>query len=138
MAMLVIFCTNSINILAGVNGLEAGQTFVIACAGWGCLAGWDGWIVSSVLATGLLPQDLSSVEIVENIRLFGGPAVLFHNLLALSRGAGDTPEQQDGHLFAAYLMMPLVATTLALLVFNWFPAKVLQSPWCHFRLQAWP
>lgn len=82
MAMLVIFCTNSINILAGVNGLEAGQTFVIACA------------------------------------------VLFHNLLALSRGAGDTPEQQDGHLFAAYLMMPLVATTLALLVFNWFPAKV--------------
>ncbi|KAL4854028.1 UDP-N-acetylglucosamine--dolichyl-phosphate N-acetylglucosaminephosphotransferase [Chlorella vulgaris] len=93
--------------------------------GWGCLAGWDGWIVSSVLATGLLPQDLSSVEIlVENIRLFGGPAVLFHNLLALSRGAGDTPEQQDGHLFAAYLMMPLVATTLALLVFNWFPAKV--------------
>lgn len=33
MIMLVIFCTNSINILAGVNGLEAGQTFVIACAG---------------------------------------------------------------------------------------------------------
>ncbi len=32
MVMLVIFCTNSINILAGVNGLEAGQTFVIACA----------------------------------------------------------------------------------------------------------
>lgn len=35
MVMLVIFCTNSINILAGVNGLEAGQTFVIACAGDG-------------------------------------------------------------------------------------------------------
>lgn len=33
MVMLVIFCTNSINILAGVNGLEAGQTFVIAYAG---------------------------------------------------------------------------------------------------------
>lgn len=30
--MLVVFCTNAINILAGVNGLEAGQTFVIACA----------------------------------------------------------------------------------------------------------
>ena len=25
MVMLTIFCTNSINILAGVNGLEAGQ-----------------------------------------------------------------------------------------------------------------
>ena len=32
MVMLVVFCTNAINILAGVNGLEAGQTFVIACA----------------------------------------------------------------------------------------------------------
>lgn len=32
MIMLVIFCTNAINILAGVNGLEAGQTFILACA----------------------------------------------------------------------------------------------------------
>jgi UDP-N-acetylmuramyl pentapeptide phosphotransferase/UDP-N-acetylglucosamine-1-phosphate transferase len=32
MVALTIFCSNSINILAGVNGLEAGQTFVIACA----------------------------------------------------------------------------------------------------------
>lgn len=32
MVMLVIFCTNSINILAGVNGLEAGQTFVVSVA----------------------------------------------------------------------------------------------------------
>mmetsp|Transcript_50392 Transcript_50392/g.116320 ORF Transcript_50392/g.116320 Transcript_50392/m.116320 type:complete len:450 (-) Transcript_50392:427-1776(-) len=30
MASLAIFCTNSINILAGVNGLEAGQSVVIA------------------------------------------------------------------------------------------------------------
>lgn len=32
MVLLVIFCTNSINILAGVNGLEAGQTFIVAMA----------------------------------------------------------------------------------------------------------
>jgi UDP-N-acetylglucosamine--dolichyl-phosphate N-acetylglucosaminephosphotransferase len=32
MIALVIFCANSINILAGINGLEAGQTFIIACA----------------------------------------------------------------------------------------------------------
>ena len=30
MGMLAVFCTNAINILAGVNGLEAGQSFVIA------------------------------------------------------------------------------------------------------------
>ena len=32
MVALTIFCTNAINILAGVNGLEAGQTFLVACA----------------------------------------------------------------------------------------------------------
>ena len=30
MGMLAVFCTNVINILAGVNGLEAGQSLVIA------------------------------------------------------------------------------------------------------------
>lgn len=34
MGLLVVFYTNSINILAGVNGLEAGQTVVIAAAVW--------------------------------------------------------------------------------------------------------
>ena len=29
MGMLAVFCTNAINILAGVNGLEAGQALVI-------------------------------------------------------------------------------------------------------------
>ena len=32
MAALVIFCANSINILAGVNGLEAGQTLLVGGA----------------------------------------------------------------------------------------------------------
>jgi len=30
MGMMAVFCTNAINILAGVNGLEAGQSLVIA------------------------------------------------------------------------------------------------------------
>ena len=32
MALLAVFCTNSINIHAGLNGLEIGQTVVIAAA----------------------------------------------------------------------------------------------------------
>lgn len=32
MLLVVVFCTNSINILAGLNGLEAGQTLIIAGA----------------------------------------------------------------------------------------------------------
>jgi len=32
MALISVFCTNSINIYAGINGLEVGQSIVIACA----------------------------------------------------------------------------------------------------------
>lgn len=32
MGLQSIFCTNAINILAGINGLECGQSFVIACS----------------------------------------------------------------------------------------------------------
>lgn len=32
MGMLAVFCTNSINIHAGINGLEVGQTVVISAA----------------------------------------------------------------------------------------------------------
>lgn len=32
MGLLAVFCTNSINIHAGINGLEVGQTVVIASA----------------------------------------------------------------------------------------------------------
>ena len=32
MGMLAVFCTNAINILAGINGLEVGQTIVIAAS----------------------------------------------------------------------------------------------------------
>jgi len=82
MVALVIFCSNSINILAGVNGLEAGQTFVIACA------------------------------------------VLFHNLVELSGPGGRIQSVRDGHLFSAYLVLPLAATTLGLLQYNWYPSQV--------------
>lgn len=30
LVMLVIFCTNAINIIAGINGVEVGQSIVIA------------------------------------------------------------------------------------------------------------
>lgn len=32
MGLLAVFCTNSINILAGINGLEVGQAVLISCA----------------------------------------------------------------------------------------------------------
>lgn len=32
MSFIGVFCTNSINILAGINGLEVGQSLIIACS----------------------------------------------------------------------------------------------------------
>lgn len=39
-------------------------------------------------------------------------------------GAQSYDAVRDGHLFSAYLMLPLAATTLGLLVFNWYPSQV--------------
>lgn len=32
MGLLAVFCTNAINIFAGINGLECGQSYIIACS----------------------------------------------------------------------------------------------------------
>lgn len=46
-------------------------------------------------------------------------AVLLHNLVELSGYASADATARDGHLFSAYLMLPLATTSLALLQFNW-------------------
>ena len=58
MVMLVVFCTNAINILAGVNGLEAGQTFVIACA----VMFHNLWELSGHAGRSIKPQSCTNVS----------------------------------------------------------------------------
>ncbi|KMZ68088.1 Phospho-N-acetylmuramoyl-pentapeptide-transferase [Zostera marina] len=77
MGMLAVFCTNSINIHAGINGLEVGQTVVISSA------------------------------------------VLIHNIMQIG-----ALKDQHAHAFSIYLVIPLLATSLALLSFNWYPSSV--------------
>lgn len=71
MGMLAVFCTNAINILAGVNGLEAGQSLVIALS------------------------------------------IIVFNCIELSGSLWKA------HQFSLYFMFPFVATTIALLKYNW-------------------
>lgn len=78
----VVFSTNAINIHAGINGLEAGQTVVMSC---------------SILACNAFKLALSSS--------------LDHSTL-------------QAHTFSIYLTQPLVAVSLGLLAFNWFPSSV--------------
>uniref|UniRef100_A0A6N2N5N6 UDP-N-acetylglucosamine--dolichyl-phosphate N-acetylglucosaminephosphotransferase n=1 Tax=Salix viminalis TaxID=40686 RepID=A0A6N2N5N6_SALVM len=80
MWFLAIFCTNCINIHAGLNGLEVGQTVVIASA------------------------------------------ILIHNVMQI--GASSDPEYQQAHAFSVYLVQPLLATSMALLSYNWYPSSV--------------
>eukprot|EP01133_Synstelium_polycarpum_P004354 gene4354-5084_t len=89
--MLAIFCTNSINILAGINGLEVGQSVVIATA------------------------------------------IIMHNLIELKIYYGPTAASTvfnaallpvSPHLLSLVLMVPFLFTTIALLVFNWYPSQV--------------
>ncbi|XP_042021489.1 UDP-N-acetylglucosamine--dolichyl-phosphate N-acetylglucosaminephosphotransferase-like [Salvia splendens] len=80
MGLLAVFCTNSINIHAGINGLEVGQTVVIACA------------------------------------------ILIHNIMQI--GVATDLEHKQAHVFSIYLVQPLLATSLALLSFNWYPSSV--------------
>ncbi|KAM3690988.1 hypothetical protein ACB094_09G161300 [Castanea mollissima] len=80
MGLLAVFCTNSINIHAGLNGLEVGQTVVIASA------------------------------------------ILIHNIMQI--GASTDPEYKQAHAFSIYLVQPFLATSLALLSFNWYPSSV--------------
>ncbi|TXG54106.1 hypothetical protein EZV62_019362 [Acer yangbiense] len=80
MGLLAVFCTNSINIHAGLNGLEVGQTIVIAFA------------------------------------------ILIHNLMQI--GASADPDYKQAHAFSIYLVQPLLATSLALFSYNWYPSSV--------------
>ncbi|CAD0199807.1 unnamed protein product [Chrysodeixis includens] len=76
MGMLAVFCTNAINILAGINGLEVGQSVIIAL----------------------------SIIIFDIIELRG--------------------DQFKAHTFSLHIMIPYLATTLALLKHNWYPSRV--------------
>ena len=96
MVALGVFCTNAINIYAGVNGLEAGQIYVIACA----------ILTMSAIELGRRP-----------------PSAAFTTSGPLD-DVDDAYSATKNHLFSVTLMLPFAATSLALLRSNWFPARV--------------
>jgi len=114
MSMLSTFCTNSINILAGVNGVEVSQSLVIAL---------------SILLNDILyiPLDISPILGSNDggVRLIGFGA---------DRGSRQL---QDRHLFSFWFMCPLVGVSLGLLRWNWYPAKAfIGDTFCYFSGMA--
>lgn len=94
MAAVSIFATNCINIYAGVNGLEVGQTVVVA---------------SSLLLNDLI--------------------YLWRYFIQHTLGF----EPVKTHVRSIFFVLPLLACSIALLQFNWFPARVfVGDTFCYF------
>ncbi|KAK6202689.1 tunicamycin resistance protein [Scheffersomyces amazonensis] len=90
LASVSIFAPNSINILAGVNGLEVGQSVI-----------------------------LGVVFLVNDFCYLLSPNV--------SQAA------YDSHLFSVIFIIPFLGVSLALLQYNWFPARVfVGDTYCYF------
>ncbi|KAJ0175598.1 hypothetical protein K1T71_008757 [Dendrolimus kikuchii] len=85
MTVLAVFSSNAINILAGINGLEVGQSVVIALS------------------------------------------IILFNVIELGS------DQYKAHSFSLHIMIPYLATTLALLKHNWYPSKVfVGDTFCYY------
>ncbi|KAL5115170.1 tunicamycin resistance protein [Pleosporales sp. CAS-2024a] len=91
MALMTIFSTNGINILAGVNGIEVGQSMVIAVL------------------------------------------IVINDVLYLSPFTAYPHPATDSHLFSLYFLLPFIGVSMALLMHNWYPAKVfVGDTYCYF------
>jgi UDP-N-acetylglucosamine--dolichyl-phosphate N-acetylglucosaminephosphotransferase len=115
MAMLSTFTTNSINILAGINGVEVAQTIVISLS--------------------IIINDLLYLPWPFSLRL--GPFEIsgfFGKALA-----------QERHLFSLYFMMPLLAVSLGFAYHNKlvhfrspFYAAKLTAVICRYPARVFP
>jgi UDP-N-acetylglucosamine--dolichyl-phosphate N-acetylglucosaminephosphotransferase len=86
-----IFSSNSINILAGINGIEVAQSIVIALL------------------------------------------IVMNDVLYLSPFTPYPHPATDSHLFSLYLLLPFIGVSTALLMHNWYPAKVfVGDTYCYF------
>ncbi|KAF5360795.1 hypothetical protein D9756_004777 [Leucocoprinus leucothites] len=107
MSLLSTFATNSINILAGINGSEVSQALIIALSVVFNDLLYLPWPIGFRVPLHLLGNK-SEVE-------FGG----VWNA-GMSYGSRELVER---HLFSLYFMLPLVAVCVGFLYHNWYPAR---------------
>jgi UDP-N-acetylglucosamine--dolichyl-phosphate N-acetylglucosaminephosphotransferase len=104
MSLLSTFCTNSINILAGINGSEVSQALIIAL---------------SVILNDLLylpwPFDFHIP-----LHLLGSQAEVDVGGAWKAGMAHGSPELVQRHLLSLSFMLPLVAVCAAFMYHNWY------------------
>ncbi|GAA5830370.1 hypothetical protein JCM3766R1_002695 [Sporobolomyces carnicolor] len=120
MSMLSTFCTNSINILAGINGVEVSQALVIALS----------LIVNDILYLEFRPHSVFAA--ISNWS-FGTPVpASIGDVWSFGMSHGSK-ELQDRHLFSLYFMLPLVGVCFGLLRHNWYPSRAfIGDTFCYF------
>ncbi|OCF59673.1 UDP-N-acetylglucosamine-dolichyl-phosphate N-acetylglucosaminephosphotransferase [Kwoniella mangroviensis CBS 10435] len=112
--LLPTFTTNSINILAGINGVEVLQALIIAL---------------SVLINDLLFLPIWSPALLDLLG-FENP----QNGRVLDWAIGEVV---DRHLMSCYFMLPLVGVCTGFLWHNWYPAKAFPGDtFCYFTGMA--
>lgn len=103
MMMLVIFCTNAINIIAGINGVEAGQSLVVAVS----VAIFN--VVQVCLSCASKLYRLS-IQIFRLESMYVWP-----------------------HCLSLCILLPFIATSLALFKLNKYPAQVfVGDTYCYW------
>ncbi|KIK07992.1 hypothetical protein K443DRAFT_672877 [Laccaria amethystina LaAM-08-1] len=108
MSLLSTFATNSINILAGINGSEVSQALIISVS----------VIINDLL---YLPWP---VDFRIPLHLLGNNVELgFGGVWSAGMSYGSR-ELVERHLFSLYFMLPLVAVCVGFMYHNWYPARV--------------
>lgn len=118
MGMLAVFCTNAINIYAGINGLEAGQSYVIGCF----------VLVHNLLEirSDSLARDNHLFSVMVMMSFVGVTmGLLRHNWYPASVFVGDTYCYYSGMVFAATGILGHFSKTLLL----FFIPQVLNFLW---------
>nr|XP_019014482.1 UDP-N-acetylglucosamine-dolichyl-phosphate N-acetylglucosaminephosphotransferase [Kwoniella pini CBS 10737]OCF53263.1 UDP-N-acetylglucosamine-dolichyl-phosphate N-acetylglucosaminephosphotransferase [Kwoniella pini CBS 10737] len=112
--MLPTFTTNSINILAGINGVEVLQALIIAI---------------SISINDLIFLPIWSINLL-NLFGFKNP----ENGRILNWAIGEVVNR---HLMSLYFMIPLIGICLGFLWHNWYPAKAFPGDtFCYFTGMA--
>ncbi|EIW80935.1 N-acetylglucosaminephosphotransferase [Coniophora puteana RWD-64-598 SS2] len=107
MSLLSTFTTNSINILAGINGSEVSQALIIAIS----------VIINDLL---YLPWP---VDFRIPLHLLGNKAEVDIGGEWHAGMAYGSQELVSRHVFSLYFMLPLVGVCLGFMYHNWYPAR---------------
>lgn len=111
MSLLSTFATNSINILAGINGSEVGQALIIAL---------------SVILNDLMYLPWP-IDFRIPLHLLGNKAELDFGGVWNAGMAFGSRQLVERHVFSLYFMLPLVAVCTGFMYHNWYVNTQLNS-----------